>query len=469
MALEATGRSPYTTCRDFDLGSHVTDSINLSLLQDRAAVLVEAAKKAGADAADAVVAASQSTGVEIREGKLEETESAENNAFSLRAFVGKRSASISANMTGDPAMLAERVVAMAKVSPEDEMAGMANQDRLAKTFADLDLLDETELDFDEMGERARACEEAALSVDGVTKSSGASFGRTLGGSVLATSHGFVGSYIASRFGLSVSAVAGKGTGMERDYDFDSQRHLSDLRAAKDIGQNAGQRAAARVAPKQVKTQTASVIFDPRMARSLVSHFAGAINGSSIVRKTSFLRDNLGDKIFGDTVAIIDEPHIERGVSSRPFDAEGVSGEKLALIENGVLNTWLLDSSTARNLDLQTNGRANRSGSNTVPGTTNITLQAGLISRQDMISSIKSGFYVTELIGQGVNLISGDYSRGASGFWIENGEITFAVSEITIAGNLRDMFQRMIVADDLEKRFGTNAPTVMIEDMTIAGS
>jgi len=444
------------------------DSFDLKYLQDRAAALVEAARMAGADACDAVVAASRSTGVEVREGAVEEAEGAENNAFALRAFVGNRSASISANAAGDPTALAHRAVAMAKVSPENRFAGLADRGLLANDVPDLDLFDDNEPDFSTMKEYALQCEEVALAVSGVQKSSGASFGRTLGGSVLATSDGFVGSYQSSRFGLSVSVVAGEGAQMERDYDFDSQHHLDDLRDAGDIGQRAGERAVACLNPRQVETQTAAVVFDPRVARGLLSHFAGAINGTSVVRKTSFLKDCMSKSVFGEAVTIIDEPHILRGVASRPFDAEGVAGDELVLVNNGVLDSWLLDSSVARELGLKTNGRANRAGSGTSPGSTNLTMKAGTRSPQDMIGQIKSGFYVTELIGQGVNLITGDYSRGASGFWIENGEITFAVSEVTIAGNLKDMFSRLQPASDLERRFGTNAPTIMIEDMTIAG-
>ena len=444
------------------------ETFDLSPLQDRAAALVEAAKVAGADAADAVVAASRSTGVEVRDGAVEETEGAENNAFSLRVFVGQRSASVSANMTGDPAALAERAVSMARVAPEDRHSGLADSDNLAKEFPDLDLFDPTEVSFDQMRDAATACEEAALAVAGVTKSSGASFGRSLGGSVLATSHGFLGSYRASRFSLSVSAVAGEATAMERDYDFDSMHHLGDLRDGADIGAEAGRRAVERVNPKQVATQTATVIFDPRIARGLVSHLAGAVNGASVARKTSFLRDDLGNQVFSPNVTIIDEPHLVRGTSSRPFDAEGVRGESLNLVENGVLQSWLLDTGTGKELGLSTNGRANRAGSGTSPGSTNLTMLAGKRSREDMISNVKSGFYVTELIGQGVNLVTGDYSRGASGFWIENGELTYAVSEVTIAGKLRDMFARIEPASDLEKRFGINAPTIAIEGMTIAG-
>ena len=444
------------------------EDFDLTPLKERAFVLVEAAKKAGADAADVVVSASRSTGVEVREGKIEESESAENNAFSLRVFMGQKVASVSANKSSDPKELAKRAVMMAKVAPEDPHAGLADVDNLATKFPELDLYDSTVPNFDFMRDAALACEEAALSVKGVSKSSGASFGHGLGGTVLATSHGFLGSYRASRFSLSVSAVAGEGAKMERDYDFDSMRHLQDLRDAKAIGLSAGERAAKRINPRQVKTQTATIIFDPRMARGLVGHLAGAINGASVARKTSFLRGDMGKQLFSSNVSIVDEPHIVRGTSSRPFDAEGVECDTLKLIENGYLKTWLLDSGTAKELGLQTNGRANRAGSGTSPGSTNITMLAGNRTPHDMISNVKNGFYVTELIGHGVNLITGDYSRGASGFWIENGELTYSVSEVTIAGKLRDIFVTLEPASDLDKRFGTNAPTIMVEGMTIAG-
>ncbi len=444
------------------------NSSDLAALQDRAAALVEAALQAGADACDTVVATSRSTGIDVREGSVEETDSSENSAFSLRAFVGSCSASVSANRVDDTKALANRVVAMAKVSPADAHGGLADPDLLATGFRDLDLFDSHSLSMDAMGDLARTCEQEALSVDGVTKSSGASCACSVGGTVLATSNGFVGSYRATRFSLSVSAVAGDGTSMERDYDFDSQRHFSDLRSAKDIGGRAGKRAAERVNPRQVKTQTATVIFDPRVSRGLVSHLAGAVSGTSIARKTSFLRDDLGQLVFGRGVAIIDEPHILRGSASRPFDAEGVAQDDLRLVDDGELQTWLLDSATGRELGMRTNGRANRAGSGTSPGATNLTLLAGQRSPQDMMGNLKTGFYVTELIGQGVDLVTGDYSRGASGFWIEEGELAFPVSEITIAGNLRDMFARLEPANDLDKRYGTNAPTVAIEGMTLAG-
>ncbi len=441
---------------------------DLSSLSDRADALVEAARRAGADASDAVVAVSRSTGVEVRNGKLEETESAENAAFTLRAFLGQRAASISANSTTDTTALAERCVAMARVAPEDPHCGLAPADLLADAFPDLDLYDPTKPEFETMKDLALACEDAALAVDGITKSSGASFGRSVGGTVLATSTGFSGSYRASRFSLSVSAIAGEGSTMERDYDTDSQRHFKDLRQANDIGSVAGGRAAKRVDPKTMRTGTATVVFEPRMARGLVSHLAGAANASSVARKTSFLRDDLGKPIFREDISIIDEPHLMRGVASRPFDAEGVCPKDLWLVKDGILQNWLLDGPTAKQLGTRTNGRANRAGSGTTPGSTNLTMLAGNGSPQDMIADIDHGILVTELIGQGVNLVTGNYSRGASGFLIENGEIKHPVSEITIAGDLREMFGRLEAANDLEKRYGTNAPTIAIEGMTIAG-
>ncbi|MFD0916132.1 TldD/PmbA family protein [Pseudahrensia aquimaris] len=449
--------------------NHPTDSdFDLKPLQDRAIELVDAAKRAGADAGDAVVASSRSTGVDIRNGAVEEIDASENDAFSLRVFVGNRSASVSANRGGDAAILAERAVAMAKVSPENTYGGLADEERLAKQFPDLDLLDNTVLTVEEMTERARACEEAALAVKGVTKSSGSGCGRSIGGTVLATSHGFIGSYAASRYSLSVSAVAGEGTGMERDYDFDSKRHLKDLRDPQSIGKTAGERTVKRLSPQVLPTQQGTIIFEPRMARSLVGHMVSALNGASVVRKTSFLRDAMGEAAFSETVRVTDRPHRLRGLASRPFDGEGVALEDLPLIDGGVIQNWLLDSATARELGLATNGRANRSGSSTSPGTTNLTLDAGQRSLAQMIADTKSGLLVTELIGQGVNMVTGDYSRGASGFRIENGELTYAVSEITIAGNLKDMFKRLEPASEIDTQGSIHTPAIAIEGLTIAG-
>jgi PmbA protein len=440
-----------------------------SSLAERAADLVKAAQKAGADAADAVVVRSQSLNVDVRLGKVEETDRSESDDFSLRVFVGQKSALVSANQTDDPGALAERAVAMAKVSPENPYCGLAAQDRLAKEFADLDMLDQTMTSVEELEQTARQCEDAAMAIKGITNSGGASASWGIGGMVLTTSHGFEGQYIASRFSRSISVVAGVGAGMERDYDYDSQVHLEDLRTAEAIGISAAERTIKRMNPRQVKTTTAPVMFDPRVSNSLVGHFASAINGASIARKTSFLREKMGEQIFANHIKIIDDPHIRRGQASRPFDGEGVVNNTLTLIDGGFLQCWLLDSATANELDLETNGRANRSGGGTSPGSTNLAMMAGELSPQEMMKNIGTGLYVTELIGQGVNLVSGDYSRGASGYWIENGEPAYPVSEITIAGNLGKMFACLVAANDLVYRYRTNAPTIMIEEMTIAGS
>jgi len=359
---------------------------------------------------------------------------------------------------------------MAKVSPEDPFACLADENRLAKTYPDLQLLDTTEVGADQLREAALAAEAAALAVKGVTNSSGAGASAGMGGLVLATSHGFEGSYMASRFGNSVSVIAGEGTGMERDYDFDSRLYYAELDDPAEIGRRAGERTIKRINPRQVPTgKDITVIFDPRIARGFVGHIAGAINGASVARKTSFLRDKMGQQVLKSGLSITDDPLIVRGPSSRPFDGEGVSGEKLVMIEDGVLKHWFLSTSTANEIGgFETNGRGVRGGTSVTPASTNLALEPGDISPEELIRSVGNGFYVTELIGQGVNMITGEYSRGATGFWIENGELTFAVSEVTIASNLKDMFMRLTLANDIDRKFGVAAPTFAIEGMTLAG-
>jgi PmbA protein len=318
-------------------------------------------------------------------------------------------------------------------------------------------------------ERARDAEAAALAVEGVSKSGGASASAGMGGMVLATSHGFRGAYLGSRQSISMSAIAGEGTAMETDYDFSSMMHASDLDAPDKIGRTAGERAVARLNPRKASTGKVPVIFDRRIAGSLVGHLASAINGVAVVRKTSFLRDKLGQKLFRSGIRIIDDPLRRRGQRSRPFDGEGVLGSKRALIDEGVLTTWLLDSATARELGLVTTGHAHRGVSSPPsPGPTNLHLEAGDVTPEQLMADIREGFYVTSLIGMGVNQVTGDYSRGASGFWIENGQPTYPVSEVTIAGNLIAMFAELTPANDLEFRYGTNSPTVRLEGLTVAG-
>ncbi len=446
----------------------MTEILDQSDLTERAERLVQAAKRAGATAADAVCVRGIALSVEVRNGKVEETRRAEGDDFGLRVFVGKRSANISANVFADPRALAERAVAMAKAAPEDHYAGLADKSRLAKTFPDYDLLDTTIPTPEELTHQALTAEDALRAVKGVASSGGASAGWSLGGLVLATSDGFAGSYLSSGFGHSASAIAGVGTEMQRDYDSQSKIHRSDLSAPAEIGRNAGERAVRRLNPRQMSTGKGAVVYDPRISRGLIGHLSGAINGASIARKTSFLRKKMGEQIFSPSIQVTDDPTRLRGPASRPFDGEGVHGEPLQVIKDGVLTTWFLDSTTARELGLTTNGRASRGGGGTSPSSSNLTLLPGEKSPEELIAGVDHGVYVIELIGHGANIITGDYSRGAAGFLIEKGKITHPVSEITIAGNLGDMFARMVPANDLEYKFGTNAPTILIEGMTIAG-
>lgn len=445
-------------------------------LADHARFLVAAAKKAGADHADAVVVRSRSSNVSVRLGKVEATQASESDDFSLRVFVGKRIASISAAInqngtshTTDPAALAERAVAMAKVSPEDPFEALAQPPQLATKVADLDLFDSTQLDTRRMTEDALAMEEAAQAVKGVSNSGGASASAGMGGMVLVTSAGFEGYYTLSRFGRSVSAIAGSGTAMERDYDMRSRLHFADLPDLEELGRNAGERAVRRLNGRKMKTGSVNVMFDPRVARSIAGHIAGAINGGSVARQTSFLKDKMGQQILHPALNITDDPLLMRGAASRPFDGEGIQGEKLTMVENGVLKHWFLSGSVARQLGLVSNGRGVRSGSTIVPSSTNLAIEPGTRSPQQLMQELGTGFYVTEVFGQGVDMITGQYSRGASGFWIENGELSFPVSEVTIAANLKDMFMNMTAASDLDRSYGTAAPTLVIEGMTLAGN
>jgi PmbA protein len=449
----------------------MSDLLDQSALTAIAEKLVRAAKTAGADSADAVAVRSVSQSLEVRDGALEESERAESDDVGLRVFVGKRQAMISTNdIAGtSPQALAERAVAMARVAPEDAYAGLADSDRLARTFPALDLIDPTVPTVAALEQQAREAEAAALAVKGVSKSGGASASFGIGGMVLVTSHGFYGSYIASRRGLSVMAIAGEGTGMERDYDFSSALHAGDLEAPAIIGRRAGERAIKRLNPRKVKTQSAPVIFDPRVAGSLIGHVASAANGASVARKTSFLKDKRGEKLFRDSIRIIDDPLRQRGLRSHPFDGEGVAVQKLVLVDNGVLQSWLLDSATARELGLATTGHASRGVSSPPsPSPTNLYLEPGPLTPEALIAETGTGFYITDLIGMGTNLVTGDYSRGASGYWIENGQLAFPVSEVTVAGHLFDMFASLTPASDLQFRYGTNAPTVRVEGLTIAG-
>jgi PmbA protein len=444
--------------------------LDQTALTDLAERLVAAARRAGADAADALAVRSVSLAVEVREGAVEESERSEGDDVGLRVFVGRRQAVVSSNdIKADVSQLAERAVAMARVAPEDPYSGLADPAQLARDIPDLDLLDPDLPAVALLEERAQRAERAGLAVAGVTKSGGASASAGIGGMVLVTSGGFRGAYLNSGQSVSMTAIAGDGTAMERDYDYSSAIHGGDLETPEKIGRSAGERTVERLNPRKVDTKRVPVVFDRRVAGSLVSHLAGAINGSSVVRKTSFLKDKLGERLFAPGISIVDDPRRKRGLRSRPFDAEGVATRRLAIVEDGVLKSWFLDSATARELGFTTTGHAQRGVSSTPsPGPSNLHLSAGSVTPEELIADITEGFYVTDLIGMGVNHVTGDYSRGASGFWIENGKRSYPVSEVTIAGNLLEMFRTLTPANDLEFRFGTNASTVRVEGLTVGG-
>jgi PmbA protein len=444
--------------------------LDQSALTDLAERLVAAAARAGADAADAVAVRSVSLGVEVREGAVEESERSEGDDVGLRVFVGRRQAIVSTNdVKADVAQLAERAVAMARVAPDDPFAGLADPGELARAIVDLDLLDPDLPTVALLEERAKRAEAAGLAIKGVTKSGGASASAGIGGMVLVTSGGFRGAYLNSGQSVSMTAIAGDGMAMERDYDYSSALHSADLESPEKVGRTAGERTVERLNPRKVETKRVPVVFDRRVAGSLVGHLAGAINGAAVARKTSFLKDRLGERLFKAGISVVDDPLRKRGLRSRPFDAEGVATKRLAVVEDGVLKSWFLDSATARELELSTTGHAQRGVSSTPsPGASNLHLSAGKDPPEALLADIAEGFYVTDLIGMGVNQVTGDYSRGASGFWIENGKRGYPVSEVTIAGNLIDIFRELSPANDLEFRFGTNAPTVRVEGLTVAG-
>ncbi|MCH2396177.1 TldD/PmbA family protein [Oceanibaculum sp.] len=443
-----------------------TDS--LSLLAD----LIAQAKKAGADAADAVLAEGESLSHGQRLGKLEKIERAEGKDLGLRVFIGQRSATVSSTDFKKDALreAVERAIAMAKLAPEDKYAGIAQAGQLAKGWPEIDMLDPAEPTPEQLAERAGAIEEAALAVSGVSNSEGAeaSWGRST--VTLVTSAGFAGRYARSSQGVSVSVIAARDGEMETDYDYTSAVYAGDLEDPALVGRRAGERTVRKLGPRKAKTAQVPVVFEPRMARSLVGHLLGAISGASVARGTSFLKDRMGQRIFAPGIMIVDDPHRPRGMRSKPFDGEGLANGKRNLIEDGVLTTWLLDLASARQLGLQPTGHAARgTGGPPSPSSSNTHLAAGTLSPEELIADIEQGFYVTEMMGSGANMVTGDYSRGAAGYWIEKGQIAYPVSEVTIAGNLKDMFAKLTPASDLEFKGSTDAPTVRIDGMTVAGS
>ena len=445
------------------------DSDSTEFLND----LVVRAINAGADAADAVDIKSIALSHAQRLGEVEKAERAESRDFGLRVFFDQKQAIASSTDPGEAALaeLVERAVSMAKAVPDDENCGLADPGQiLTSNMPDLDTADPEEPTMAVLAERASACEAAARGVLGITNSEGAEASWSSSDISIAASNGFSGAYRSTGHGFGVAVLAGEGTSMERDYESTSATFAADLDDPNYVGQTAGERAVARLNPRKVETQQVPVVFAPRVSNGLVGHLAGAVNGSAIARGTSFLKDSMGARIFPKGFHIIDDPHRRRGLRSKPFDAEGLPNKAIHLVEDGILENWVLDLSTARKLGLESNGRASRGTSSPPsPSTTNLYLTPGKISPADLIVDITEGFYVTELMGFGVNNVTGDYSRGATGFWIENGTIAYPVSEVTIASNLKDMFLSMTVADDLRFKYGTDAPTIRVEGMTVAGN
>jgi PmbA protein len=439
-----------------------------SILQD----LLSAARKAGAERADALLVNRTSLSVERRLGQTETLERSESQDLGLRVFCGAKSAIFSATSV-DPARfsaLAERAVAMARLVPDDPLADLCAQAEAAPDAAFLDMLDPAEPAVEQLIARADAAEAAALAVPGITNSEGGSAGFGRSDLFLATSAGFAGAYARSSHSHSASVIAGEGTGMQRDYDYHSAVHLADLDDPAAIGHSAGERAVSRLNPTRPKTGQMPVMYDPRVAGSLVGHLSSAINGASIARGTSFLKDRMGQRLFRAGVHIHDDPLRVRGARSGTFDAEGVPKRAWTLIEDGVLTTWLLDSRSARQLGLRTTGHASRGPSSPPsPSATNLYMAAGEATPAELMADIVEGIYITELIGMGINSLTGDYSRGAAGFMIRNGALAEPVAEITVAGNLVDMFASMVPANDLVFRRGTDAPTIRVDGMTVAGA
>ncbi len=427
-----------------------------------AEALLAAARRAGADVADTVMSVGASVSLQRRLGKVEETERAETRELSLRVFVGRQSASVSASAIDVAAFdrLAEQAVAMARVVPEDPYAEIPDAPP-PMDAAVLDMDDPQEPPAELLMARAAAAEEAAMAVPGITNSEGASASWSRETVVLATTRGFLGAYTHSSHGVSATAIAGAGTGMQRDYDYSSAPHGADLEDPAALGHRAAERALSRLNPARPKTAKLPIIFDPRVAGSFLGHLSSAISGAAIVRGTSFLKDAMGTTVFAPGVQVIDEPHRRRGRRSRPFDRDGLPAERRAFIADGRLTDWLLDTRSANQLGLKSNGHAG--------GVTNFYFAPGRLSPAELMADVKEGLFVTEMIGMGVNGITGDYSRGAAGFMIRDGALAEPVAEFTIAGNLKEMFLHLTLADDLVFKRGIDAPTLRIDGMTLAGA
>jgi len=447
--------------------------LNVEQAEARAGALIDAARKAGADAADVLYVGDASLGIQVRLGELEDVGRSEGEEIGLRLFVGSRSASVSSSDLSPEALsaLVERAVAMAREAPEDAYAGLAPEEQLFRgDLLPLESDDGADPSPAELKQRALDMEAAARAVPGITNSEGAGVSAARSVFALATSHGFCRGYHSSHYSAGVSVLAGEGGSMQRDHASHSTRHFADLDGPEELGRLAADRTVQRLNPGKLASGVMPVVFDPRVGGSLVGHLISAMSGPAIARRTSFLLGREEEAILPETITIVDDPHRRRGLRSRPFDGEGVATAPRALVEAGRITGWLLNSASARQLGLTPNGHASR-GVGGPPGvsTSNLYMAAGSLSPEELMADVKLGLFVTELIGQGVNGVTGDYSRGASGFVIRDGKLAEPVAEITVAGNLKDMFLQITPANDLEFRRAVDVPTLRIDGMTVAGA
>ncbi len=434
--------------------------------------LVAAALKAGADAAEAVSAHRASLSVGVRNAELEEVEREEARDLGLRVFIGRRQATVSASDLSDGTRqrLVERAIAMARLAPEDPYAALAAEDRLARApHLDLDLHDPTERSAEALEAAAAEAEAAALSVEGVARSEGGHASWSASEWRLVTSHGFDGHHRGTAFSIGVGVIAEKDGAMERGGESRATRHLSDLPGAQDIGLKAGERAVARVGPRKIASTTAPVIFENRVTTQVLSPLLGAISGPAIARGSSFLKDRLGQLVLPAGTDLIDDPFRPRGLGSTPFDDEGVAVERREIIQDGILTTWLLNTASAAQLGLQTTGHASRglAGPSGV-STHNLHLAPGAVDKAGLMAQARSGLLITSMFGPSLNGNTGDWSAGVSGFWFEDGQLAYPVSEVTVAGNLIELYARLIRGSDLEFRGSFNAPSLLFDAVAVAG-
>lgn len=444
-------------------------------LETLTAALLQAARKAGAEAADAIAVEGMSVSVDVRAGRLEQAERAEGVEIGLRVILGRRQACVSASDTSARTLaeMAERAVAMAREAPEDPTVGLAAPEDLARDRdpAPLDLEDPAaEPGPAALEDNALAAEAAALSVAGVTQVQSASAGYGRRRVHLAASNGFSGGYTRTSRSVSAVAITGEGTAMERDWAAESRVYQSDLPDPGSVGRLAGERTVARSGARKPRTGAFPVVYDERVAAGLIGHLLAAVNGTAIVRGASWLRDALGQPVLPPGLSLIEDPRRPRISGSRPFDAEGLATRRRAIVEDGILTGWTLDLATARKLGLQSTASASRGASSPPsPASSNIALTQGEIGRDELLREMGAGLLITSMIGSSINPTTGDYSRGASGFWVENGEIAHPVNECTVAGNLREMLRTIRPANDARPWLSHVVPSLLVEGLTLAGA